>query len=173
MGKVNAKSSSKEAKKSKVSGGKPKSKVVAKKVLKPSKPVQVEKSAKKSAPKPVKKTAPQQNVKKAAKAEPLKTKPAKKAASQQQKQAQKQKMCKNNPSKPCCGKKNCDCASNSAALISEIFGCLSSTKALEELLKDYFFTELLKRGFDENCANDMANKVSIQIGNFDADIDIE
>lgn len=171
MGKVNAKSSSKEAKKSKVSGGKPKSKVVAKKVLKPSKPVQVEKSAKKSAPKPVKKTAPQQNVKKVTKAEPLKTKPAKKAASQQQKQAQK--MYKNNPSKPCCGKKNCDCASNSAALISEIFGCLSSTKALEELLKDYFFTELLKRGFDENCANDMANKVSIQIGNFDADIDIE
>ncbi len=101
----------------------------------------------------------------------MKTKPAKKAAPQQQKQAQK--MCKNNPSKPCCGKKNCDCASNSAALISEIFGCLSSTKALEELLKDYFFTELLKRGFDENCANDMANKVSIQIGNFDADIDIE
>ena len=170
MGKVNAKSSSKEAKKPKVSGGKPKSKVVAKKVLKPSKPVQVEKSAKKSAPKPVKKTAPQQNVKKVTKAEPLKTKPAKKAAPQQQKQA---KMCKNNPSKPCCGKKNCDCASNSAALISEIFGCLSSTKALEELLKDYFFTELLKRGFDENCANDMANKVSIQIGNFDADIDIE
>ena len=143
MGKVIAKKSA------------PKGKVQTKKTTKAAavkKPAA--KSAKTSAPAKVQKKAPA-------------------AAKKAVKKAPCQKACKANPAKKCCGKKDCDCQSTAITLISEIFGRLSDTKAVEELLKDYFFTELLKRGFDESAANNMCNRLSVQIANFDANIDID
>ena len=46
-------------------------------------------------------------------------------------------------------------------------------KFLEELMKDYFFTELLKRKSDEDSANEMANKLTINVESFEANIDID
>ncbi len=140
-------------------------KVIAKKVA-PKGKVQTKKTTKPAA---VKKPAA-----KAAKASvPAKAQKKPVAVKKAVKKAPCQKACKANPSKKCCGKKDCDCQSTAINLISEIFGRLSDTKAVEELLKDYFFTELLKRGFDEVAANNMCNRLTVQIANFDANIDID
>lgn len=92
-------------------------------------------------------------------------KPAKKAAAPAPK-----KPCKADAKKTCCGKKNCACAVDADKLIAEIFGALNNTAAVETLLKDYFFTELIKKNIDEEKANTMANNLTVQIENFDATI---
>lgn len=92
-------------------------------------------------------------------------KPAKKAAAPAPK-----KPCKADAKKTCCGKKNCSCAVDADKLIAEIFGALNNTAAVETLLKDYFFTELIKKNIDEEKANTMANNLTVQIENFDATI---
>ena len=99
---------------------------------------------------------------KAAKA-PAKKAPAKKAPA---KKAGKKGKCGG----------SCGCGSDKSfcfeTLISEIFNQLGDTQTLSELMKDYFFTELLKRGIDESVANALANKISVEIENFEANIDI-
>lgn len=92
-------------------------------------------------------------------------KPAKKAAAPAPK-----KPCKADAKKTCCGKKNCACAVDADKLVAEIFGALNNTAAVETLLKDYFFTELIKKNIDEEKANTMANNLTVQIENFDATI---
>lgn len=121
-------------------------------------------AAAKAAKKPVVKAAAKKPVDK--KAVPAKAAPAKKAVAAK-------KPCKCNSAKPCCGKKDCDCAEKFEKLIAEIFGQLSDIRAVEELMKDYFFTELLKRKIDEDSANEMANKLTINVESFEANIDID
>ena len=116
------------------------------------------KKATTSKPAAVKKPAP-------AKKTAAPAKPAKKAAAPAPK-----KPCKADSKKPCCGKKNCACALDADKLVAEIFGALNNTAAVESLLKDYFFTELIKKGVDEAEANTMANNLTVQIENFDATI---
>lgn len=82
------------------------------------------------------------------------------------------KKCKTNPTKKCCGKKGCDCKGIFEKQIAEIFGQLNEIEAVENLLKDYFFTELLKRGVDEEEANAKANMLMVNIETFEANVDI-
>ncbi len=82
------------------------------------------------------------------------------------------KTCKINPSKKCCGKKNCKCGEIYEKQVAEVFGQLSDIAAVENLMKDYFFTELLKRGVDEEEANAKANALIINVDAFEANIDI-
>ncbi len=58
-----------------------------------------------------------------------------------------------------------------SSLVSEIFSQLQDTDNLSNLMKDYFFTELLKRGIAEDDANAIANKIDVQIECFEANID--
>ncbi len=129
-------------------------------------------AASKAAKKPVaKKTAPAKAApaKKAVASKAAKKPVAKKAAPV----APAKKPCKCNSAKPCCGKKDCDCQEKFEKLIAEIFGQLSDIRAVEELMKDFFFTELLKRKIDEDSANEMANKLTINVESFEANIDID
>lgn len=70
-------------------------------------------------------------------------------------------------------KKECKCNKSESQgvcfekLLNEVFSQLDSA----ELLKDYFFTELLKRGFEEPVANAMANRISVDV-NIEGDISI-
>lgn len=80
--------------------------------------------------------------------------------------------------KECCGKKDCACGKAKKggelclnSLISEVFAQLQDTDNLSTLMKDYFFTELLRRGIEENTANTLANKLEVQIESFEANID--
>ena len=82
------------------------------------------------------------------------------------------KKCKTNPTKKCCGKKDCNCKGTFEKQIAEIFGQLNEIEAVENLLKDYFFTELLKRGIDEEEANAKANMLMVNIETFEANVDI-
>ena len=120
--------------------------------------------AAKTAKKPAVKAAAKKPA--AKKAAPAKAAPAKKAVAAK-------KPCKCNSAQPCCGKKDCDCQEKFEKLIAEIFGQLSDITAVEELMKDYFFTELLKRKIDEDSANEMANKLTINVESFEANIDID
>ncbi len=129
-----------------------------------SKKAPVKSTAAKAAKKPAVKAAAKKPV--AKKAVPAKAAPAKKAVAAK-------KPCKCNSAKPCCGKKDCDCAEKFEKLIAEIFGQLSDIRTVEELMKDYFFTELLKRKIDEDSANEMANKLTINVESFEANIDID
>ena len=137
-------------------------KSTSKKPAKTTKSVAKKAPAKKTIAKPVAKKAP---VKKA----PVKKTPAKSCSCKKS----ATKMCKNNPQKKCCGKKNCTCHVNFGELVSEIFGQLGDIKAVENLLKDYFFTELLKKGFEEAVANAYANKLLVDVEAFEANIDID
>ncbi|MDY5582328.1 MAG: hypothetical protein SPF41_00045 [Candidatus Merdousia sp.] len=126
-------------------------------------------TAKKSAApkKPVKKAAASKAAPKAAaKKAPVKKAPAAKKA------PEKKCAC---ASKKAAGKKTCDCKGKGApcfgSLISEVFSQLQDTDNLSTLMKDYFFTELLKRGIEENTANTLANKLDVQIESFEANID--
>lgn len=126
-------------------------------------------TAKKSAApkKPVKKAAASNAAPKAAaKKAPVKKAPAAKKA------PEKKCAC---ASKKAAGKKACDCKVKEApcfgSLISEVFSQLQDTDNLSTLMKDYFFTELLKRGIEENTANTLANKLDVQIESFEANID--
>ena len=128
-------------------------------------------TAKKSAApkKPVKKAAAP---KAAAKKAPVKKAPAAKKAPAVKKAPEKKCAC---ASKKAAGKKACDCKGKEApcfgSLISEVFSQLQDTDNLSTLMKDYFFTELLKRGIEENTANTLANKLDVQIESFEANID--
>ena len=82
------------------------------------------------------------------------------------------KKCKTNPTKKCCGKKGCNCKGIFEKQIAEIFGQLNEIEAVENLLKDYFFTELLKRGVDEEEANAKANMLMVNIETFEANVDM-
>lgn len=132
-------------------------------------------TAKKSAApkKPVKKAAaPKAAPKSAAKKAPVKKAPAAKKAPAVKKAPEKKCAC---ASKKAAGKKACDCKGKEApcfgSLISEVFSQLQDTDNLSTLMKDYFFTELLKRGIEENTANTLANKLDVQIESFEANID--
>ncbi len=128
--------------------------------------------AKKTAPAkaaPAKKAVAAKAAKKTAAKAAAKKPVAKKAAPV----APAKKPCKCNSAKPCCGKKDCDCQEKFEKLIAEIFGQLSDIRAVEELMKDFFFTELLKRKIDEDSANEMANKLTINVESFEANIDID
>ena len=133
-------------------------------------------TAKKSAApkKPVKKAAAPKSAKKAPvkKAPAAKKAPAVKKAPAAKKAPEKKCAC---ASKKAAGKKACDCKGKEApcfgSLISEVFSQLQDTDNLSTLMKDYFFTELLKRGIEENTANTLANKLDVQIESFEANID--
>lgn len=120
-----------------------------------------------------KSAAPKKPVKKAAaKKAPVKKAPAEKKAPAAKKAPEKKCAC---ASKKAAGKKACDCKGKEApcfgSLISEVFSQLQDTDNLSTLMKDYFFTELLKRGIEENTANTLANKLDVQIESFEANID--
>lgn len=115
---------------------------------------------------PAKKTAPKKPETK--KVAPKKTETKK---PEQKKEFKNEKKCKANPQKPCCGKKDCDCKNQGKKLIAEIFGQLNQINAIEDLLKDYFFTELLKRGTDEIIATQAANNLIITVEGLEATID--
>lgn len=118
---------------------------------------------------PAKKTA----TKTAAKAPAKKPAAAKKAVKEAKPCAEKK------AEKGCCGKGGCACkkagseAVCAESLISEIFSQLQDTEVLSTLLADYFFCELIRRGIDEKTADELANKLDIEIGEFEADINFK
>lgn len=117
-------------------------------------------AAKKAAPKTAPKKAP---AKPAAKKRPRKL-PAKKTAP-----AKKACACAKGDAKKKCGCADGNCFEN---LIAEIFGKLADDANVENLLKDFFYTELLNKGIDEAAASDMANRVEIEVKAFEANIEI-
>jgi len=79
------------------------------------------------------------------------------------------------PAKKTCGKSDCKCKASPEigcfdALITEIFTQLQDTQNLTNLLKDFFYTELLKRGIEDRMANTLANKLEITVEGFGANI---
>ena len=122
----------------------------------------------------MKKTTTKKTTTKATKAAPkkaaVKKAPAKKAVAK--KACTCGGKCKTNPTKKCCGKKGCKCEAIFEKQVAEVFGQLSDIVAVENLLKDYFFTELLKRGIDEEEANAKANMLMVNVESFEANIDI-
>ena len=125
----------------------------------------VKKAPAKPAAKPVAKKAP---VKAAAK--PAVKAPAKKPAV---KAPAKPAVKKETPKSCSCNKKNCAEPANCfEKLIAEIYGKLADDANVANLLKDFFYTELLAKGIDENAASDMANRVEIEIKSFEANIEI-
>ncbi len=123
----------------------------------------------------MKKTPAKKQSSKKAPAKPV----AKKAVAK--KAPAKKCACQNKKSdKKCGGKKECACRKAGLpkgvcfnALISDIFSQLEDNENLSSLMKDYFFTELLKRDIDENIANTLANKLNVTIESFEADIGFE
>ena len=81
--------------------------------------------------------------------------------------------CKANPNKKCCGKKDCKCKVDSKKVLDEIFGQLNSIEAIEELLINFFYSELLARGYSDEQATELANKVIVDVQNLEARVDIE
>ncbi len=152
---------------------------VKKQEKKVSKPVAKKAVAKKA---PAKKAVAKVPAKKApVKASPKKVAPKKVASKKVAPKAQAKKSCscgggakacKTNPNKKCCGKKDCKCQEKFEKLIGEIFGQLSNEKAVEELLKNYFYTELLMRDYSDDEANAMANSIIVNVDTLDANIDI-
>lgn len=112
--------------------------------------------------------------KSAAPKKPVKKAAAPKAASKAAAKKAPEKKCAC-ASKKAAGKKACACKDKKTpcfgSLISEVFSQLQDTDNLSTLMKDYFFTELLKRGIEENTANTLANKLDVQIESFEANID--
>lgn len=124
-------------------------------------------TAKKAAAKAPAKTPVKKTVAKAAAKAPATKAPAKKAPAAKGKKAPEKKS---GCGGACtCGKDQPFCIES---LISEIFNQLADTENLATLMKDYFFTELLKRGMEEAVANAIANKLIVEIGSFEANIDI-
>ena len=142
-------------------------------------------NAKKTAPKKAPAAKPAKNAAKKAPAKPAQKAPAKKApakpAPKASKPAQKPSKacaCKNDPKKACDCKndpqKSCGCQGGNCfeKLIAEIFGKLADDSNVANLLKDFFYTELLNKGIDESAASDMANRIEIEIKSFEANIEI-
>lgn len=104
--------------------------------------------------------------------------PAKKAAAAKKTAAAKKPCAEKKAAKGCCGKGGCACKKAEAeaicaeSLVSEIFSQLEDTEVLSALLGDFFFCELVKRGVDEQTANDLANKLNIDVEAFEANIEL-
>ncbi len=104
--------------------------------------------------------------------------PAKKSATPKKTAAQKKPCAEKKTAKGCCGKDGCACKKKAAeavcpeSLVSEIFSQLEDTEVLSALLGDFFFCELVKRGLDEQTANDLANKLNIEVEAFEANIEL-
>ena len=155
-------------------------------------------NAKKTAPKKAPAAKPAKNAAKKAPVKPAQKAPAKKAPAKPAQKAPAQKApakpapkaskpaqkpskacaCKNDPKKACDCKndpqKSCGCQGGNCfeKLISEIFGKLADDSNVANLLKDFFYTELLNKGIDESAASDMANRIEIEIKSFEANIEI-
>lgn len=151
-------------------------------------------NAKKTAPKKAPAAKPAKNAAKKAPAKPAQKAPAKKApakpapkaapkkpapkASKPAQKPSKASACKNAPKKACDCKndpqKSCGCQGGNCfeKLIAEIFGKLADDSNVANLLKDFFYTELLNKGIDESAASDMANRIEIEIKSFEANIEI-
>ena len=115
----------------------------------------VKKSTKKAAKPAAKKTAKA----------PAKKAPAKKCA------------CGSGKSEKSCGCKKGECPCKKAGLpagvclgelVAEVFSQLEDNENIATLMKDYFFTELIKRGVNENAANTLANRLDVTIESFEA-----
>lgn len=131
------------------------------------KPSKAPAKAVKSAPKPAKSAAGRAVAKAAAQ-----NTQAKKGAPKPGGKCQKPKGAKSGECK--CGNPDCKCKSGNPGscecfekLLNEIFMNLDAS----ELLKDYLFTELLRRGYKEAEASAMANKISVDV-NIEGDISI-
>jgi len=117
-----------------------------------------------------KEPAKKKTVKTAAKTAPKKAaKPAaKKAPAKVAKRAEK--------SSCSCGEQSCSCSQSGSfcfeSLIQETFGKLSDTERVADLLKDYFFTELLAKGIEEPVANALANRLDIKVSDFEVNIEL-
>ena len=155
-------------------------------------------NAKKTAPKKAPAAKPAKNAAKKAPVKPAQKAPAKKAPAKPAQKAPVQKApakpapkaskpaqkpskacaCKNDPKKACDCKndpqKSCGCQGGNCfeKLIAEIFGKLADDSNVANLLKDFFYTELLNKGIDESAASDMANRIEIEIKSFEANIEI-
>ncbi len=138
-------------------------------------------NAKKTAPKKAPAAKPAKNAAKKAPAKPAPKAAPKKPAPKASKPAQKPSKacaCKNDPKKACDCKndpqKSCGCQGGNCfeKLIAEIFGKLADDSNVANLLKDFFYTELLNKGIDESAASDMANRIEIEIKSFEANIEI-
>jgi len=120
----------------------------------------VKKSTKKAAKPAAKKTAKA----------PVKKAPAKKCAA-------KKCACGSGKSEKSCGCKKGECSCKKAGLpagvclgelVAEVFSQLEDNENIATLMKDYFFTELIKRGINENIANTLANRLDVTIESFEA-----
>lgn len=141
-------------------------------------------NAKKTAPKKAPAAKPAKNAAKKAPAKPAQKAPAKKAPAKPapkaapKKPAPKASKPAQKPSKACACKndpqKSCGCQGGNCfeKLIAEIFGKLADDSNVANLLKDFFYTELLNKGIDESAASDMANRIEIEIKSFEANIEI-
>ena len=124
------------------------------------------------ATKPAAKKAVKKAVSKAAKVPAKKASPAKAA----KKAPEKKCSCGKDGKKCSCGKADCKCGGEGFCfekLVTEIFGQLSDESVMAALMQDYFYTELLKKGFEENMANTLANKLNVDIASFEADVSIK
>ncbi|MBO5254534.1 MAG: hypothetical protein J6B07_01770 [Opitutales bacterium] len=146
-------SAKKQVSKSKIVKKAPVKKVVAKT---PAKKAVAKAPAKKQ---PVKKTKPEQSAKKA-------------VVKEQKCTCTKGGVCKTNPNKKCCGKKDCKCKNNLAKVIAEISTKLNDVKVVESVIQDFFFIELVDRGFNVEDANAITDKIVVNVESLDAYIDM-
>ena len=108
---------------------------------------------------PVKKAKPQQSAKKA-------------VVKEQKCTCTKEGACKSNPNKKCCGKKDCKCKNNLAKIIAEISTKLNDVKVVEGVIQDFFFIELVDRGFSVEDANAITDNIVVNVESLDAYIDM-
>ncbi len=75
--------------------------------------------------------------------------------------------------------KKCECQSKDKKgfcfekIINEVFGQLDNADNISELMKSYFFTELLDRGIEKAIANALANRIIVYVKNFEAYVGID
>ncbi len=147
------------------------------KATKPAAKKAVKKAVSKAAKVPAKKASPAKAAKKAPEKKCSCGKDGKKCSCEK---GGKKCTCKNGgkkDGKKCsCGKADCKCGGEGFCfekLVTEIFGQLSDESVMAALMQDYFYTELLKKGFEENMANTLANKLNVDIASFEADVSIK
>ena len=94
---------------------------------------------------------------------------AKKTVAKKQKcSCNKEKTCKTNPNKKCCGKKDCKCQNNIADIVAVISTKLNDIKIVEGVIQDFFFIELVDRGFSVEDANAITDKIVVSVNSLDA-----
>jgi hypothetical protein len=138
----------------------------------------VKKAASKAAKAPAKKSAPVKAEKKATAKKCSCSKGGKKCSCEKDgKKCSCKSGGKKSGEKCSCGKSDCKCGGGEGfcfeKLVTEIFGKLSDESVMAALMQDYFYTELLKKGFEENMANTLANKLNVDIASFEADVSIK